>query len=597
MILNELTMKNIYDHSINEQIYIKCDMSLLENKFKYWNRINNDPNYMFIMLLKEYQENVNNYDNNYKDKIINAINENIIYKISDELKESIEKRKINIDEYLREGVCNSINNIKCYNRILDNIKKLNKKFDFDNLMKKNKFLKENEELSDINTFSKIVENVIKSYKDTDKRELYHITIESVVMYNTIHRLYNDTNFIVYEITKEFVNNDTFSNENEILESINNISSIIECNNNISEYFDDSEYIIRENKLKTKKIKTIRELIQGYELKPNKNTPQSIKNFMNKIYAKPLDNIVNDTPHILGFFRRAIIMIGPYLVNPVLGILAGMVDYMLSNNINRINANRYLNDLKKEKEKCKKKRDKLKSEKAIKNIDEYIKTLDNSIDKVESYINNLKSDKEDNYNNEELEEINIIKSMSATMAIIESSSYFDTEDYSSITDILTEGKFLSNIKLAGEALKSKIKNLKGKEKNLCIQLDNTMDKFVNDIESALTTKKREDIIKGKILPSYSRMIKMLLAGGALYAVNPIIAATAALGTMAVSKKASMREKQFILDEIDINLKIIEKKINQADIKGDDKALEDLYKTQMKLQRERQRIKYNMKVYSK
>ena len=597
MILNELMMRNIYDHLINEQIYIKCDMNLLENKFKYWSRINNDPNYMFIMLLKEYQENVYTYDNAYKDKIITAINESIIYKISDELKDSIEKRKINIDEYLREGVCKSLNNIKCYNRISDNIKKLNKKFDFDNLMKKNKFLKENDEMSDINTFSEIVEKVLESYKNINKRELYHITMESVIMYNTIHRLYNDTNFIVYEITKEFVNNDTFSNENEILESINNISSIIECNNNISEYLDDNDYIIRENKLKTKKNNSIKQIIQSHELKPDKKSLESIKKFMNKIYAKPLDNIVNDSPHLLGYFRRFIIIIGPHMIHPVLGLLAGLVDYMISNHINRDNAQKYLKQLEKEKEKCEKKKDKLKSEKSIENMDEYIKTLDKSIDKVESYLDRLKSDKENEYNDEELEEINIIRSMSATMAIIESCSYFDTEDYSSITDILTEGKFLSNIKLAGEALKSKIKNLKGKEKNLCIQLDNTMDKFVNDIESALTTKKREDIIKGKILPSYSRMIKMLLAGGALYAVNPIIAATAALGTMAVSKKASMREKQFILDEIDINLKIIEKKINQADIKGDDKALEDLYKTQMKLQRERQRIKYNMKVYNK
>lgn len=593
MILTEKDIKQIFDTINNEQIRIKCNMSLLENKFKYWRVINDDPNYTFIKLIQEYQDNICNFDNNYKDKICESICENLIYNISDELKNNINNRKINIDEYLRENLCNSIDKIKCYNRISDNIKRINKKFNFDSLMKRNKFLNENDELSDINTFDEIVENVISSYSTVDKKELYHITLESILLYNYEHRLHNSVPFVVYEVTRAFVENDTFKNEDEVIKSLKNVENIIECDNNIRYYLND-DYIINENNLKIRKGKSIKDLIKGLQIKPIK-TPSAVKSFLNKIYAKPEKDIVNESPFILGYVRRGIVIAGPHMIHPLLGILSGLVDYLISNHINRNSAEKYLNKLKKEKEISERKMNKAKSEKTKERLNEYIKQIDSDIDKIENYLYSLKSDKENETYDDEIEECSIVRSMAATMAIIESYEYFNTENYKNITDILVEGKFLTNLKLAGEALKGKIKKLSGKEKELCTKLDNSMENFTNNLEKSLTMKKREDIIKGKILPSYSRMVKMLLAGGAIYAVNPILAATTALASLAVSKKATMREKQYILDEIDINLKITEKKINQAEIRGDDEALEDLYKTKMKLEREKQRIKYNMKVY--
>lgn len=84
-------------------------------------------------------------------------------------------------------------------------------------------------------------------------------------------------------------------------------------------------------------------------------------------------------------------------------------------------------------------------------------------------------------------------------------------------------------------------------------------------------------------------------GVAYAVNPVIAVIGALGSMAVAKQANARERQLILDEIDVHLKIVERKISQAEMNNDLKNMEQLLKIESKLQREKQRIKYRMKVY--
>ena len=69
----------------------------------------------------------------------------------------------------------------------------------------------------------------------------------------------------------------------------------------------------------------------------------------------------------------------------------------------------------------------------------------------------------------------------------------------------------------------------------------------------------------------------------------------LGAIPVSKKANARERQLVLDEIELQIKLVERKISQAESDGNNKNLESYMRLDNKLQRERQRIKYRMKVY--
>ena len=70
---------------------------------------------------------------------------------------------------------------------------------------------------------------------------------------------------------------------------------------------------------------------------------------------------------------------------------------------------------------------------------------------------------------------------------------------------------------------------------------------------------------------------------------------AIAGIALSAKANARERQLVLDDIEVHLRIVEKKIQQAEMNNDDKALEQLLKLERTLTREKQRIKYRMKVY--
>lgn len=155
--------------------------------------------------------------------------------------------------------------------------------------------------------------------------------------------------------------------------------------------------------------------------------------------------------------------------------------------------------------------------------------------------------------------------------------------------------MSTVKLGGMAGKRKVKELDSKQKQISKEVDDTLSSMVRRIEDASVSKSREQIIKGSILPSASKVIKTAVTVGGAYLINPAIAVIGALSMLFMSKNATKRERALILDEIDIELKIVERKISRAESEDDDDNLRELYKIQNKLRREKQRLKYRMDVY--
>ena len=120
-------------------------------------------------------------------------------------------------------------------------------------------------------------------------------------------------------------------------------------------------------------------------------------------------------------------------------------------------------------------------------------------------------------------------------------------------------------------------------------------IVKSIEKALTSDRREAIIKGNIIPSFSKCIKgaIALAGvGILF--GPMNAIIAAVGGLAVSKILNAREKKLLYDEIETELKVVEKQLEIAQNDGDMNQYRFLLNYQKKLTREAQRIRYGLKV---
>lgn len=166
----------------------------------------------------------------------------------------------------------------------------------------------------------------------------------------------------------------------------------------------------------------------------------------------------------------------------------------------------------------------------------------------------------------------------------------------VIDIINEGFDINNIKLAFEAFKKKAKNFTSKQKEIWQRIDAEARRITDGIQKALREDRREAIIKGTVIPSFSRCIKYLIAiaGVGIVTGNPVSSIITAVGMLGVSKALTKREKQLIYDEIDTELKVLEKQISIAESDQDMNQYRFLLQYQKKLMREKQRIKYGMAV---
>ena len=160
--------------------------------------------------------------------------------------------------------------------------------------------------------------------------------------------------------------------------------------------------------------------------------------------------------------------------------------------------------------------------------------------------------------------------------------------------VNEGGISTDVKLAADKLHRTATKLKDKDYEISKNIDVTMGHFQQAAERAMTNNNREAIIKGSLIPSASKCIKAALVTGAAWMVSPAIAIVGALGAIGISKHLQKKERQLILDDIEIELKMCEKYMRMAEDKNDLKAVRNIMQTQRALERQRQRLIYNMKV---
>jgi len=161
--------------------------------------------------------------------------------------------------------------------------------------------------------------------------------------------------------------------------------------------------------------------------------------------------------------------------------------------------------------------------------------------------------------------------------------------------INETSVVNIMKMAQAKLKDNMQKLSDKDKSVSRQLDFAVDQMVQKMQRSVTNDNREAVIKGSLIPSASKALKIALVSGAAFAVAPAIAIIGVLGGIAASKHATDKERQYILDEIDVESKVVEKKIQLADRSDDMASMEELLKIQQKLRREKSRIQYKKKDY--
>lgn len=221
-----------------------------------------------------------------------------------------------------------------------------------------------------------------------------------------------------------------------------------------------------------------------------------------------------------------------------------------------------------------------------NIKRYIRSsaLSENITKLENYKPVLKEDitKEETF--QELADFIIMRD-----AIIEC-----LENVSKESPML-EMNFTNTLNMAIERIKKAASNLSEKEKILSRTVDNSLDNLKDAVNKTMEVEDRESVIRGRVLPSASRIIKVGITAAAVgYFLHPALAAIGVIGWVGMLKDNRAKERSIILDELDVELTMCNKYIQQAEEKNDMKGLRNLLMIKKKLEAQRNRLKYKMHV---
>ena len=164
--------------------------------------------------------------------------------------------------------------------------------------------------------------------------------------------------------------------------------------------------------------------------------------------------------------------------------------------------------------------------------------------------------------------------------------------------------LTKLKLGIKGLHQKFKDMSNKEKELSRNLDNSVRALVKSMKSCLVSDRREAIIKGSLIPSFSRCIKNGIALAGVGAASGAIAGSAAvavtvpaiiaLGGIAMSKRLTKKERMLLLDDIETELDVVEKELAIAESNNKMNQYRALLQYKKELQRQYQRIRYNIRV---
>ena len=296
----------------------------------------------------------------------------------------------------------------CYT-IIDNQKKLNKRFDFNKYAQNNSYdieecvhgLCDFIDTYDIpygTKYKVALENIqytfYKNSIDCDKKTI----LESVTDYflltpekltenhitdlkNTLKKVngYSENDINSLFIMKENTNND-YMNEfmnSDVLDLSNDF-----INNLITE---------SENKAKDKKGE-VKKLIDEFKMIPKK-TPEALRSLIYKIYTKDPNDIIDGTPNLLGCIRFLAIL-GGFSAGIIPGLVVLCADYAIKLTLSRKQVKKLISQYNKELSKAEKKLEKLKDEKAKARTEEYKESLEDAIYKLEDYEDNLHQENEE-----------------------------------------------------------------------------------------------------------------------------------------------------------------------------------------------------------
>ena len=105
-------------------------------------------------------------------------------------------------------------------------------------------------------------------------------------------------------------------------------------------------------------------------------------------------------------------------------------------------------------------------------------------------------------------------------------------------------------------------LNDKQKLVFDEIDRMADSFDRMDDKESRAEARMQVVKGKMLPPLSRCLKTLLLAGALSFINPWFGLLVIIIKYVTSRNATKEERQAVCDELEVEIQMIDRKINDA-----------------------------------
>lgn len=512
------------------------------------------------------------------------------------------KKDIAVKESL-EALINSTIVMEYCDRLLENQDKLNKRFRLNSLFSNNMTVEEG---------CHLLCSLIDTYK-LPVYQKYNIALETM-LYNTHKKGVKTTkDNIAYPITEYYmctINNDyerevenlrqslienrffDMSNleETRTLFHINDIPLEKEMNKDVAlealSMKKIGQKIYNQNSFKILKMKFTN---------ASKKTPEGLKSIIRKALTSSRSNIIDETSNVFKF----VIITGVSLLGFSAGILAGIIAFttmmLLSMHLEKKEVAKLIDITNKD----------------IKDLEKKIEKTDDP-DKKEKYKALLEQFKKDKnkfteyekklYSDEENMDRDLDSDVDVGDIDLGDDFDFDFDDDFKESAILTEQdmnvilemQFKNKLGMIKNKVENDLKKASATEKIACKTVDGCIESLKGKFEDAIKLENREAVIKGKILPPFSRCVKLAIGSGIVFLVSPICALIGLLGAFACHSKIRRKERQLVLDELDIELDMCERYLKTAEEKDDKKAIRRLLYYKKKLTREKQRLQFKMKV---
>ena len=183
--------------------------------------------------------------------------------------------------------------------------------------------------------------------------------------------------------------------------------------------------------------------------------------------------------------------------------------------------------------------------------------------------------------------------------IKESDYSSTEEYENALmesfNILVEDardvtrSVVHKLRDAGKSIANTAQNLdKATE-----PLDNLVNNTITKIKSSMDEKeeRREAVLGGGYKFNLLKVIrKCITYGGLTVLVGPAITAIAFLGSLLRDKHLEDKEKKSIENELELELKLVDEKIDDAKSRGETERKYELMRIKHKLERELSHVRY-------